>query len=433
MTKYHFVGIKGTGMSALAQVLYDLNQEVQGSDIEKQFFTQKALEDKSIKIMPFNKDNIEEDQTVIAGSAFSDDHEEIVKAREMGVPTHRYVAFLSDFMQKFTSVAVTGTHGKTSTTGLLAHVFNAFSPASFLIGDGTGSGKKDGEYFIFESCEYKRHFLSYEPDYCLVTNIEFDHSDYYRDLDDVVDAFQEMALKVKKAIIACGDDAKLQSLQSNVPIIYYGFGEENDFQARNVTRTDQGAAFDVFVRNDFYGHFVIPGFGDHNILNALGVIAFCHYQNVPLELVQEQLTSFEGVKRRFTEKKVGQQVLIDDYAHHPTEIKVTIEAAKRKYPEKKIISIFQPHTFTRTMTFLDGFASSLLESDVVYLCDIFGSARENNGALTINDLQSKIPGSQLLSEEKLFELSRYSDAVLLFMGAGDIQKYQTAYEESLLK
>ncbi|TCP32038.1 UDP-N-acetylmuramate--L-alanine ligase [Scopulibacillus darangshiensis] len=431
MTKYHFVGIKGTGMSALAQILYDMNDEVQGSDVDKRFFTQQALENKNIKLLPFDKTNIEGDQTIIAGNAFPDEHEEIVQAKAMGIPMYRYFDFLDQLVKKYQSVAVTGTHGKTSTTGLLAHVFGGFEPISYLIGDGTGAGNKDSKYFVFESCEYKRHFLSYDPDYCIITNIDFDHSDYYKGLDDVVDAFQEMALKVKKAIIACGDDSKLQSIKSNVPIIYYGFNEENDFQARNVVVTNHGTAFDVFVRNDFYGNFIIPGYGDHNVLNALAVIAFCQYQNVPLDILKERLSTFKGVKRRFSEKEKGSQVLIDDYAHHPTEIKVTIEAAKKKYPGKKVVAIFQPHTFTRTMTFLDDFADCLKEADYVYLCDIFGSAREADGKLTIQDLQDRVPGSILLEEENVRVLQQHQDSVLLFMGAGDIQKFQASYEASL--
>lgn len=431
MTNYHFVGIKGTGMSALAQILYDMGDGVQGSDIDKRFFTQEALENKNIKILSFDKENIKDDQIIIAGNAFNDQHEEIVQARAMGVPTYRYFDFLGEFVRQFTSVAVTGTHGKTSTTGLLAHVFSEFAPTSYLIGDGTGSGKKEGEYFIFESCEYKRHFLSYDPDYCIITNIDFDHSDYYKGIDDVVDAFQEMALKVKKAIIACGDDQKLQSIKSNVPVIYYGFNEENDFQARNVNITEEGTVFDVFVRNDLYGNFRIPGYGDHNVQNALAVIAFCQYQNVPLELLKKRLSTFQGVKRRFSEKHKNSQVLIDDYAHHPTEIRATIDSAKKKYPNKKIVAIFQPHTFTRTMTFLDDFAECLQEADHVYLCDIFSSARERDGKLTIQDLQKKVPGSIFLNEENINDLLQYEDSVLLFMGAGDIQKYQAGYEALL--
>lgn len=429
MTNYHFVGIKGTGMSALAQILHDMDENVQGSDIEKRFFTQEALEVRQIPIFPFDKSNIKEGQVIIAGNAFPDDHEEIVEAKAQGLPVKRYYDFLGEFIQNQTSVAISGTHGKTSTTGLLAHVFSAFKPTSYLIGDGTGHGEEDSDYFIFESCEYRRHFLAYEPDYCIITNIEYDHTDYFKDLEDVIHAFQEMAYKVKKAIIAYGDDRNLQQLKANVPMLYYGFADDNDFQARNITRSENGTSFDVFVRNDLYGNFTITGYGNHNVLNALGVIAFCHYQDVPIDILKQQLMSFKGVKRRFSEKNHGSQVIIDDYAHHPTEIKVTIEAAKQKYPDKSIVAIFQPHTYTRTKAFLEEFASSLGEADVAYLCDIFGSARESDGDLTIKDLIEKIPESHLINEESVHQLSQHENSVLLFMGAGDIQKYQAAYEK----
>ncbi|EST13582.1 UDP-N-acetylmuramate--L-alanine ligase [Sporolactobacillus laevolacticus] len=435
MVKYHFVGIKGTGMSALAQILQDLHHDVQGSDYDKRFFTQQALEDKNITILPFTKDNITSEEIVIAGNAFPDEHEEIVKAKEIGVPVYRYYDFLGDLAMNYTSVAVTGTHGKTSTTGLLSFVFEAFAPTSYLIGDGTGSGNDKGKYFIWESCEYKRHFLHSDPDYCLITNIEFDHSDYYKDLEDVFSAFQELALKVKKAVFACGDNEQLQMIKSNVPIIYYGFNEENDFQARNVTflSDDSGTEFDVYLRNDFYGHFKITGYGNHNVLNALGVISFCNYMNVPIELVKERLMQFHGVKRRFSETKLElrDQVMIDDYAHHPTEIRVTIQAAREKYPDRKIIAIFQPHTYSRTMTFMDEFAEALDTADEVYLCDIFGSAREKSGKLSIHDLQDRINASKILHNTNIEDLKQYKHSVLLFMGAGDIQKYQNAYKQAL--
>ncbi|WEG13866.1 UDP-N-acetylmuramate--L-alanine ligase [Pullulanibacillus sp. KACC 23026] len=429
MTNYHFVGIKGTGMSSLAQILHDMGETVQGSDVTKHFFTQDALEEREIPLLPFSRDNIKKDQVVICGNAFPDDHEEIKEARALGAETIRYDAFLGQLSKQYTSVAITGTHGKTSTTGLLAHVFREYAPTSYLIGDGTGVGAKDSEYFIFEACEYRRHFLSYTPDYCLITNIEFDHTDYYKDLEDVISAFQEMALRVKKAIIACGDDLNVRQIKAIVPIVYYGMSEENDYQARNIVRTDEGTTFDVYLHKQFFGRYTIPGFGDHHVLNALGVIAFCDREGVPNSLLKERLATFGGVKRRFSEKKMGNQVLVDDYAHHPTEIKATIQTARNKWPDKEVLAVFQPHTFTRTLAFLDGFAESLQAADYVYLCDIFGSARESGGMLTIEDLQSKIPNSKLMNDETLAELQKHKDAVILFMGAGDIQKYQEAYEQ----
>ncbi|MUK86807.1 UDP-N-acetylmuramate--L-alanine ligase [Ornithinibacillus sp. L9] len=430
MTTYHFIGIKGTGMSALAQILHDSGETVQGSDVEKRFFTQEALEEKNIPILPFSENNIKDDLTIIAGNAFSDDHVEIKKAKEQGLRFYRYHEFLGEWLKQYTSIAVTGAHGKTSTTGLLAHVLNETYPISYLIGDGTGKGHVDSKYFVFEACEYRRHFLSYEPDYAIMTNIDFDHPDYFTSINDVFDAFQSMADNVKKGIIACGDDEQLQKIQAKVPVVYYGFLPSNDFQAQNVKETEDGTEFDVFVRNTYYDTFKIPMHGDHSVLNALSVIAICHYEGIPSEDIKN-LYTFQGVKRRFSEKKAGNQILIDDYAHHPKEITVTIQAANKKYPNKSIVAIFQPHTFTRTKTFLQEFADSLSKADHVYLCDIFGSAREDNGQLTIHDLQKLIDSSSVIDLSNTEVLQEYEDSVLIFMGAGDIQKFQQAYEETL--
>lgn len=433
MTIYHFIGIKGSGMSSLAQILHNMGMTVQGSDVEKHFFTQIALEKAGIPILPFRRENIKPGMIAIAGNAFPDTHEEIDEALKIGIPVIRYHRFLGDFIQRFTSIAVTGAHGKTSTTGLLAHVMEGAKPVSYLIGDGTGKGNKDAEYFVFEACEYRRHFLSYYPDYCIMTNIDFDHPDYYANVEDVFSAFQELAMQVKKGIIACGDDEYLQKIQAKVPVLYYGLGEENDFQARNIEKTSEGTQFDVFVRNTFYSSFFIPTFGEHNILNALAVITICHYENIDATIIAERLKTFNGVKRRFSEKKIGSQIIIDDYAHHPTEILATINAARLKYPDKKIIAVFQPHTYTRTQTFFNEFVESLSKADHVFLCEIFGSARENHGKLSIKDLQAKIPGSQMLDENDPSSLANYHDSVILFMGAGDVQKFQAAYEKFLVE
>lgn len=429
---YHLVGIKGSGMSALAQILHDMHYNVQGSDVAKRFFTQKALEDRSIPLLPFSPDNIAKEQTVIASSAYPDDHEEIRKARELDLPVYRYHQFLGAFARNFTSIAVTGSHGKTSTTGLLAYVLDASEPTSFLIGDGSGKGKKDSHYFAFEACEYRRHFLAYQPDYCVMTNIDFDHPDYFDNINDVFEAFQELALQVQKGIIACGDDDWLHQINASVPMTFYGLEDGNDIQAKNVKYHSEGTTFDVVIAGTCYETFTIPGFGNHNVLNALAVIAVAHHEDVPLEILKAQLQSFPGVQRRFTEKSFGGQILIDDYAHHPAEIKATIEAAKQKYPEREVVAVFQPHTFTRTETFLNEFADSLQMANTVYLCDIFSSAREQKGNLTIEDLQEKIPSSQLITEKGINRLSRHPSSVLLFMGAGDVQKFQKAYENIMV-
>lgn len=430
MSIYHFIGIKGTGMSALAQILSDAGKKVQGSDVEKHFFTEDALEKRNILMLPFSSDNIEKGQIIIAGNAFSDDHVEIKKARELGLPFYKYHEYLGKLVNDYTSIAVTGSHGKTSTTGLLAHVLEQGAPTSYLIGDGTGKGHENSKYFAFEACEYKRHFLMYKPDYAIMTNIDFDHPDYFKDADDVFDAFQSMANQVKKGIIAYGDDLYLQQIQTKVPIVFYGLKETNDFYANNIQITKQGTQFDVYVRNTYFDTFLTPLFGEHHILNALSVIAFCHYEGISVETMK-QLRTFAGVKRRFSEKIVGNQIIIDDYAHHPIEIAATIESARTKYADKNIVAIFQPHTYTRTQTFLNEFATSLNEADHIYLCDIFSSARESAGDLTIDDLLVKVNNGKLLTLENINQLQQFPNSVLIFMGAGDIQKFQRAYEDSL--
>lgn len=432
MTVFHFTGIKGAGMSSLAQILHDSAHKVQGSDVDKYFFTEDSLREREIPIYLFDENNIKPGMVVIAGNAFPDNHPEFLKAHELGVEVIRYHDFLGNYMEGFTSIGVTGSHGKTSTTGLLAHVISGYAPSSYLIGDGTGKGVENGEYFAFEACEYKRHFLAYSPDYLIMTNIDFDHPDYYKDLDDVLDAFGEIALRVKKAIIACGDDIHLQKIQANVPVVYYGFEETNDFSAKNIEKNSKGSTFDVYVRNEFYRTFYIPLTGDHAILNALSVIAICHYEGIPATVVAERLASFCGVKRRFTETEYKGRILVDDYAHHPTEIKATLQSARQKYPGRKIIAIFQPHTFTRTAAMLEEFAQTLSEADSVYLCDIFSSARETEGELKVDELIKKIPGAKYLDLEHIENINQQDQATYLFMGAGDVQKYLNAFKAYLL-
>lgn len=419
-------------MSALAQVLFDIGHEVQGSDIENEVFTEGPLRKKGIKILPFSEDNIVEDMTYIAGNAFKDDHPEIKKAYEMGYEVIRYHVFLADFMSNYISVGVTGSHGKTSTTGLLSHVMNGDVDTTYLIGDGTGFGLPESKYFTFESCEYKRHFLSYYPDYAIITNIDFDHPDYFNDISDVVDAFKSMASQVKKCIIAYGNDPHIGEIKDQVDnIITYGIDSDDDITATNIKVTEDGTEFDVKIKGEFFESFEIPMFGDHLVLNSLAVIGVAYLEKLDIDLIKASFLNYKGVKRRFSETKLKNMVIVDDYAHHPKEIEATLETARKKYPNREIISVFQPHTFSRTEKFLQEFADVLKTSDKAYIVDIFGSAREANGNLSSKDLVDLIPDSELLTEANLERLDKHADGVIIFMGAGDIQKYEKRFTELL--
>ncbi|MBG9980878.1 UDP-N-acetylmuramate--L-alanine ligase [Facklamia sp. DSM 111018] len=430
-TIYHFVGIKGSGMSALALILFGEGYKVQGSDVGKYFFTQQELENNQIDLLEFSADNIREGQTIIAGNAFGDDHPELVRARELNLPIYRYHDFLGELINDYTSIAVTGSHGKTSTTGLLSHTLKNLAPLSYLIGDGTGKGDETAEYFALEACEYRRHFLAYKPDYAIITNVDFDHPDYYRSIEDVFGAFQSFSQQAKKAIIACGEDPYLKNITASVPIYYYGLNDQYDIYANDIQRNEDGSKFEVYIKGQRFGSFHLPSYGEHNILNSLAVIGLLFLEGFKAEDIAKHIATFQGVKRRFSVKQVQNLILIDDYAHHPSEIKATIDAAKQKYPNRRVVAIFQPHTFSRTVALLQEFADSLSLADHVHLVDIFRSARETEGEISIQDLAKMINEKvEIISTDHLSPLMEYQDEVLLFMGAGDIDNLARQFEDA---
>ena len=428
----YFIGIKGSGMSALALILHDLGHEVLGSDITQFTFTQRGLEKAGIKCLPFDPANLKPGYTVIAGNSFTDEHPEVARAREMGLKVYRYHEYLGKLIENYTSIGVAGAHGKTSTTGLLAHTLSGVAKTSYLIGDGTGVGQKDSKFFVFEADEYRRHFLAYSPDYIIMTNIDFDHPDYYTGIEDVYDAFETEAKQVKKGIFAWGDDPWLRKLKVDVPVYYYGVSDKDDFIAKNVVRSTEGSAFDAYFHDELIGHFMVPLFGEHSVLNALAVVAVAYTEKLDASFIARELATFSGVKRRFSETKVGDMTIIDDYAHHPNEIKATLDAARQKYPDKKLVAVFQPHTFSRLIAYIDEFAETLDKADEVYLTDIFSSARERSGSVSAEDLGAKIShGGRVLKLDDMSPLLDERNAVVVFMGAGDIQKYENAYEDLL--
>lgn len=431
---YHFIGIKGTGMSSLALIMHSLGYEVQGSDKETHFFTEDKLREVGIKLLPYDGNNITNEMFIIQGNAIHDDHEEVVRAKEMGCKIYHYEEMVGKLTRMFETITVAGCHGKTTTTSMLSHVLGNLVGCNYLIGDGNGFASKENKYFALEACEYKRHFLSYSPTYALITNIELDHTDYYKDIDDVRDAYTEYANKAEKMVIACGDDPYTHSLETTKPIFFYGIDEDNDILAKDVEYTDSGINFDVEVEGNYYGHFDLPFYGKHMLLNSLAVIAICYYERLEAKQVASMLKTFGGARRRFNETKVGDIVIIDDYAHHPTEVRSSIRAARQKYPNKEIVAVLQPHTLARVEDFHEEFSESLNLADTAYVLPVTLDREdkyEDYPGVDENLILKDLNNGHLIHMNEPEALLKHDNAAILFMSPRNIYDLENALKDLL--
>ena len=435
---YHFIGIKGSGMSALACILKELGNDVQGSDIEKYVFTQEAVLKAGIEILPFNKDNIKEDMIVIVGNHFPDTHEEIVEAKKKCKNVYLYHEFLGEFMKQYTSFSICGTHGKTTTTGMLSHVLSELMPTGYLIGDSTGEMTKDAKNFVLESCEYKRHFLAYHPDYAILTNIDLDHVDYYKDIEDYKSAFEVFASQVKKCIVMFGDDENVRDLKVSTNHLYYGLNDGNDIQAKNITETKEGMKFDVYYKNELFGTFDLNLIGHHLLWDALGVIAICIVIGISYEDIARELATFSGTKRRVEVSCLGENIFVDDYAHHPTAIRVTLEAARLRYPDKKIVAIYKPDRYSRLVILIEDFIKALAIADEICIVPFNENTLKEEGYdIDEHYIADRIPNSLIVrdDDESASKLYAMGPAVYVGMSTKDvynvlnaIKKYQSKKE-----
>ncbi len=430
---YHFIGIKGTGMGALAQFMFDLGYDVQGSDKTEHFFTEIPLIEKGIKILPFDESNIKENMIIVQGNAFTDENIEVATAKKMGLKIYSYQEMLGHFTEIFTTITVAGCHGKTTTSAMLSHVLDSTIGTNYLIGDGTGHSDKKNDHFVIEACEWKRHFLAYTPTYAIITNIELDHIDYYKNIDDMVLAYEQYANKAKKMVIACGDDPYTKSIKCSKPIIYYGLDESNDVVAKNVVYHNDGTDFDVYINNELFGHFNLPLFGKHMLLNSLAVISVCFYEKISPEDISKYIHTFKGAKRRFKEKTIGNIVTIDDYAHHPTEVAVTIKGARQKYPDKEIVAVLMIHTYSRAHEFERQFADALNLADKAYVTDVYMDRKEDCEPYNVNNLIKLLNNGEHISLDEIDKLLKHKNAVILFMSSKEIYVLQNAYEKLIEK
>ena len=389
--KYYCIGIKGTGMSTLAQILYDLGNEVSGYDDAKGHkFTQDGLEQRGIPIYYDHNHKIDPDTIVTYSVAFKEDHEEMKRVRKLGLTVKKYSEIMGDVIDMFETIGVSGTHGHAD---------------------------KKNKYFVVESDEFNRHFTDYYPTYSIITNIEAEHLECYKDIDDIRNTFEMFANQTKKLVVANGDNEEVRKIHYQTPVKFYGFHENNDIVIKNMKLLETGSVFDLYIDKELFGHFDIPLYGSHMVMNAAAAITIAKELGLTKDTIHELLETFHNAKRRFAETKMGNCVIIDDYAHHPTEIKVTLEAVKQKYPNKRLVVVFVPNTYSRTKDFKEEFVEAFNIADKTYLTDIDSNRerQEDYPGVTSHMIVDNLKDGEMISLDTIDKLKNEKDSVICFM------------------
>lgn len=416
--KYYCIGIKGTGMSTLAQILYDLGNEVSGYDDAKGHkFTQDGLEKRNIPIYYDHDHEIDKDTIVTYSVAFKEDHEEMKRVRKLGLTVKKYSELMGDVINMFETIGVSGTHGKTTTSSLIRHLLEETVGCNYFIGAGDGYADKKNKYFVVESDEFNRHFTDYHPAYSIITNIEAEHLECYKDIDDIRNTFEIFANQTKKLVVANGDNAEVRKINYKTKVMFYGFNDNNDIVIKNMKLLETGSVFDLYINNELFGHFDIPLYGKHMVANAAAAITIAKELGLTVEKIHELLETFHNAKRRFAETKIGNCVIIDDYAHHPTEIKVTLEAVKQKYPNKRLVVVFVPNTYSRTKDFKNEFIDAFSIADKTYLTEIDCNRerQEDYPGITSHIIVDNLKNGDMISIDTIDKLKEEKDSVVCFM------------------
>lgn len=440
----HFIGIGGISMSGLAEILLDAGFIVSGSDNTKSALT-THLEIKGANISyPQMAENITKDiDVVVYTAAIHEDNPEFAAAKAMQLTMLSRAEFLGQIMDNYTnSIAISGTHGKTTTTSMISEILLAadtdptISVGGILptIGGNIRVGKSD--VFVTEACEYTNSFLNFHPKYTLILNIEEDHLDFFKDIDDIRSSFQKFAANTAAdgVIILNSEIPNWKEITAGLPckVITYGFTPESEYSAANIQYNEKGcASFTLLHNGNAVTTVSLSVAGKHNVSNALASFALGLALGLPQTKIIEGLCAFTGTERRFQFKGTLENgaAVIDDYAHHPTEITATLTAAAN-YPHKRIICIFQPHTYTRTKAFLKEFALALAHADMIVLADIYAARETDTLGVSSKDIEAELKklGKEVWYfptfseiEKFLLKISMHDD-LLITMGAGDIVK-----------
>lgn len=364
--RYFLVGIKGTGMAALACLLQDDGHEVMGLDVDNELFTENELRKRKITIYPFSYRDFKDIDLFIIGHEHMEKeaHEEI---KRKNFPWIEYHHFVSSYAKKKISIAVSGTHGKTTTVGMLYEALHSFHPTSMLRGDGVGIGGRNANYFVFEACEYQKHFLVYYPDSLMITNIDYDHVETYPSKEQYQETFAQYARHAKEVFLPYEEKEKI----IHPHIITFGLQKEADYACVDAKQTTKGIEGTLMYGKGKKFHFFLPFFGEHNLMHALAVFAYLDTHHYDLEKGYAALTKFTSVKRRMAVTIKNDDVFIDDYAHHPKEIEATLQAVRAMYPSHKVVIFFKPDRYYRLLTFKEDFIHALSLADESYVFPLY--------------------------------------------------------------
>ena len=426
----HLLGIGGVSMRPLGLVLKGMGMVVTGSDMSASVSTQE-LENQGIPVaIGHHAENIAGADCIIRTAAAHNDNPEIAAARAAGIPVFERAQAWGEIMKSYkNAICISGTHGKTTTTSMMTHILmEANLDPTVMIGGylpllHAGHRVGHGDTILLESCEYCDSFLNFFPTLAVILNVEADHLDYFKDLEDIQKSFHQFASLATFGVIANGDDPHTVSAMQGIDYVSFGLGEQNRIHAANMHPDWQH--FDVICDGEYYCHLDMGVLGKHNALNALAAAAAAWMMGIPGEAVSHGLESFHGAGRRmeFKGKFQGADVY-DDYAHHPDELSATVSAVRSAMPGRRIVLAFQPHTYTRTKALFDDFVRELKKPDVVILSEIYAARERNAIGISSLDLAKQIPGAiycETLPEvtDQLREIVREGDVVIT-MGAGDI-------------
>ena len=405
-------------MSTLAQILYDLGNEVSGyDDARGHKFTQNGLEKRGIPIYYDHDHEIDKDTIVTYSVAFKEDHEEMQRVKKLGLKIKKYAEIMGDVIDMFDTIGVSGTHGKTTTSSIIRHLLENTFGCNYFIGAGDGHATKDNKYFVVESDEFNRHFTYYHPTYSIITNIEAEHLECYKDIDDIRNTFEIFANQTKKLVVANGDNEEVRKINYKTKVMYYGFNDNNDIVIKNMQLLETGSVFDLYINNELYGHFDIPLYGTHMVANAAAAITIVKELGLEKNTIHNLLETFHNAKRRFAEEKINDCIIIDDYAHHPTEIKATLEAVKQKYPNKRLVVVFKPNTYSRTKDFKDEFIDAFSLADKTYLTEIDCNRerQEDYPGITSHIIVDNLKNGDMISLETIDKLKDETSSVVCFL------------------